>query len=329
MQFHACLLPPHDPRRVRELVTLAEELGFDRFWVSDQTFHVDPFVLLADLAERTAIPLGLAVTNPYTRHPAQLARAMVSLSLLHPERDWIFGLGGANPQHVLAPLGLRPRRAPRHLRVAIETIRSLADGESVTVDDPELDFTLQDVSLELESLAKFSLYVGTRGPQVLEHAAGRVADGVIVEGQPTPEGIRWARQLLDAGSRREGGKAFDRPYVSWQVTEVLKDGRELSRHAREFATMLIASTADATLERVGVPLAVAEEIRSGQLSAANVPNPELSKFVAAGTPEELRQMVIESAAAGAHAWAALFTGPLPDATKSMAAFAGGVIAELR
>src|ERR687887_204197 len=126
IEFHVCTLPPHDPRRFRELALVAERLGFDRLWVSDQTFHADPFVVLGDLAERSTVPLGLAVTNPYSRHPAQLARAMASLALLYPERDWIFGLGTANPQHVLAPLGLQMRRGPRHLRVAIETIKSRA-----------------------------------------------------------------------------------------------------------------------------------------------------------------------------------------------------------
>ncbi len=83
------------------------------------------------------------------------------------------------------------RRGPRHLRVASDAIKRLARGESVTVDDPELDFTILDVTLELESPAEFDLYIGTRGPQVLEHAAGRIADGVIVEARPTPAGIRW------------------------------------------------------------------------------------------------------------------------------------------
>jgi hypothetical protein len=254
---------------------------------------------------------------------------MATLALLHPERDWIFGLGTANPQHVLAPLGLQMRRGARHLRITIETIRDLAHGDSVTVDDPELDFKLEDVSLELDVPATFDLYVGTRGPRILEHAAGRVADGVIVEGQPTPAGIHWARQLLDAGSRREGRERFDRPYVSWQITEVLEHGAPISSHSREFAAMLLASTADATLEQMGVPLEVAEGLKSGRLTPADVPTSEVSKFVAAGTAAELQHMVTEAAVAGADAWTALFPGPTADATRSMEAFATNVIAAVR
>jgi 5,10-methylenetetrahydromethanopterin reductase len=329
VEFHVCTLPPRDPRSFRKLVLLAESLGFNRFWVSDQTFHADPFVVLADLAERSSIPLGLAVTNPYSRHPAQLARAMASLTLMYPERDWIFGLGTANPQHVLAPLGLQARRGPRHLRVAVETIRKLARGDSVTVSDPELNFTLQDVSLDLEVPASFDLYVGTRGPQVLEHAAGRVGDGVIVEGQPTAAGIQWARNLLDAGSRREGRDRFDRPYVSWQITEVLENGATLSHDVREFATMLMASTADATLERMGVPSEVTQRVKAGSVAAADVPNTELSKLVAAGSGEALKGMVGAAEENGVDAWAALFLGPQEEASQKMEAFSKGVIAQLR
>ena len=104
-------------------------MRFDRFWVSDQTFHADPFVLLADLANRTRIPLGLAVTNPYARHPAQLARAMATLAQLHPERESISAR--TNARRVLAPLGLSARNGPRHIRVAIETIRRLTAGDTI------------------------------------------------------------------------------------------------------------------------------------------------------------------------------------------------------
>ena len=58
IEFHVCVIPPSDPRVARELARHAQELHFDRFWVSDQTFHADPFVLLADLADRTSIPLA-------------------------------------------------------------------------------------------------------------------------------------------------------------------------------------------------------------------------------------------------------------------------------
>ena len=328
IEFHVCVIPPSDPRVARELARHAQELHFDRFWVSDQTFHADPFVLLTDLAERTSIPLALGVTNPYTRHPAQLARAMATIANLYPERDWIFGLGTANPQHVLAPLGMTPKNGPRHVRIAIQTIRRLTSSESVTVDDPRLGFSLSSVSLEIDP-SRLSLYVGTRGPQMLEHAAGRAADGVLVEGQLTQGGIEWARGLLDAGSRREGRERFDRPYVSWQLTQVLHEGEAIPAHARDFATMLIASTAETTLERMGVPFEIAHCIKSGQLTAGDVPPQEVAKFVAAGTPREIYDLVDMARDAGAAAWAAVFTGSPDHAGRAMTEFSRGVIARFR
>jgi len=329
IEFHVCVIPPREPLRARELAALAEQLGFDRFWVSDQEFGPDPFLLLADLAEHTRIQLGLAVTSPFTRHPAQLARAMATLAHLHPERDWVFGLGTANPQRVLAPLGLTPRNVPRQIRVAIETIRELASGHTVTTADPRLDFVLDGVTLSIDAPPRFALYVGTRGPQMLERAAGEVADGVMVEAQLTAEGIAWARSLLDAGSRNAGRAKFDRPYVSWQLAEVLDDDEPISHHARDFAALLIAATGDETLARMGVPIELAQELRSGQRASADVPAREASKFVAAGTAAQLGEMVDVAATAGADAWTALFTGLPEEAAASMRAFARGLIAKRR
>jgi 5,10-methylenetetrahydromethanopterin reductase len=329
IEFQVCVLPPADPRIARALASHAEDLRFDRFWVSDQTFHADPFVLLTDLADRTRIPLGLAVTNPYARHPAQLARAMATLAQLHPERDWIFGLGTANPQHVLAPLSLSARNGPRHIRVAIETIRRLTAGETVTVSDPELDFALESVSLTIDAPSRFGLYVGTRGPQMLEHAAGRVADGVLVEGQLTRGGIEWARELLDAGSRRGGREQFERPYVSWQLAQVLEEGDSIPGHATDFAAMLIASTADPTLERMDVSVELAHRLKSGSLTASDVPRHVVAKFVAAGTAAKLCELVDMARDAGAAAWAAVFTGSPKDAARAMTEFAHGVMTPLR
>ncbi len=78
-----------------------------------------------------------------------------------------------------------------------------------------------------------------------------------------------------------------------------------------------------------MPFELAEGIKSGRMSASDVPTDELSKFVASGSAASLRRMVTEAAGAGASAWAALFTGSLADASDAMIAFAGGVIAELR
>ncbi len=53
----------------------AEGLGFARVWIPDGSFFKDPFAILGALAQRVQRHcLALGVVNPYTRHPALVAR---------------------------------------------------------------------------------------------------------------------------------------------------------------------------------------------------------------------------------------------------------------
>jgi 5,10-methylenetetrahydromethanopterin reductase len=263
MEFHVALSPRTNPEETLEVIQEASRLGYDRLWLTDQTFHADPFVLLNAATQVTDIPLGLAVTNPFARHPVQVARAIATLGRLSPHRDWLIGLGTANPQHVLAPLGIVLRHPAKQLSCALTAIRSLLLGQRVTCDDPDLDFKLFDVSLDIGPVANVRLYIGTRGPRMLE-AAGAVADGVLVESLFTEKGISWAQHLLNLGSHAARNVRYDRPYIAWQVTEVCADDEEPSAESRAFAVLLMASTAVATLRHLEVPGPVIDMVNRSQ-----------------------------------------------------------------
>jgi 5,10-methylenetetrahydromethanopterin reductase len=324
-EFQVCALPAPDVVGMRALADAAHAAGFDRFWVSDQTFFADPFVTLHDLALHAPIALGLAVTNPFVRHPVQLARAMATLAHLHPDRRWIFGLGTANKQNVLEPLGVRLARAPQNVRAAIDVIRRLVAGEEVTLEDERLAFSLRRVRLDVDPAPAFDLYIGTRGPKMLE-AAGAAADGTFVEAHFTAAAIARARARLDAGSERAGRGRYDRPYVAWQSVEL---GDELSEHSVEFAALLIAATPDETLQTMEVPLELAEGLRERRVAAHDVPREQAVKLIAGGNAVELRELVQAARAAGADAWSCVFSGGPEEATRAMGEFGSEVIAPLR
>ncbi len=326
MEFHVALSPRRNPEETLEVIKEASRLGYDRLWLADQTFHADPFVLLNAATQVTGIPLGLAVTNPFARHPVQVARAIATLCWLGPRRDWLIGLGTANPQHVLAPLGIALRHPAKQLSSALTVIRSLLQGERVTCDDPDLDFKLFAVSLDIEPVSNLQLYIGTRGPRVLE-AAGAVADGVLVESLFTQRGISWAQHLLNLGSRADRNVRFDRPYVAWQVTEVCADDEELSPESRAFGVVLMASTAVATLRHLEVPEPVINLVKR-QPDWRQVPVAEVKKFVAAGTPEALADCIVAAGQAGITAWA-LVLPPSDDGISMMRRFATEVMNRVR
>src|SRR5687767_15819548 len=108
MRSGVAFIPGMPARDVVALARQAEALGYDDLYLPDQTFHRDPFALLALCAEATErIRLGLAVTNPYTRHPVQIARAAATLAEMSEGR-FVLGLGAGNKPRVLAGLGIEP-----------------------------------------------------------------------------------------------------------------------------------------------------------------------------------------------------------------------------
>ena len=96
MQFGVAFIPGFPAEQTIGLAAEAERLGYDYLFLPDQTFHRDPFTLLGLCAHATqTIRLGLGVTNPYSRHPVQIARsagtvADISDGHLYSPRRWSF-----------------------------------------------------------------------------------------------------------------------------------------------------------------------------------------------------------------------------------------------
>ncbi|HET7036011.1 MAG TPA: LLM class flavin-dependent oxidoreductase, partial [Thermomicrobiaceae bacterium] len=66
-----------------QLARLAEEAGFDQFWVSHDLFLRSAPAILAAAAQATErIALGTCVLNPYTLHPAEIAMTAATLDEL-------------------------------------------------------------------------------------------------------------------------------------------------------------------------------------------------------------------------------------------------------
>lgn len=115
----------------------AEAMGFAGVLLADsETLVADPYVELALASTTTArIGLGVAVTNPVTRHPAVTAAAIASV---HAESGGRAVLGFARGDSALRQLGLAPA-TPSAFRQAVVDVRrylgapaSRAGGETST-----------------------------------------------------------------------------------------------------------------------------------------------------------------------------------------------------
>ncbi len=306
------------------VVTAAEvaaECEFDRFWFPDQGLGTDPFVMLSHLASRTRIDLGLALTSPFSRHPAQIARAMASVCLLDPHpRDWVLGLGKGNSNLVLRPLGGDEGATPDRLVAAVDLVRRLLRGETVTPDDEPGGFLAGAVALDTGP-ADCAVYVGSRGPRTLRRAAS-VADGFLTESMFTPELVAWAHELVADPARDP------RPHVAWQSVQLLEPGQPVPAETRRFAAMLARTTTGVLLDRLEVTEGTRQRLAAGRLDADRLPDEDVRRFVVVGTPEQVVARVLAAHEAGATSWSSILVGgsdPVADLTH----FARSVMAPVR
>lgn len=179
--------PDAEARRTVELAREAERLDLDDLWLGDEGPARDPFAILSAAAFVTdRLRLGIAVTNPYLRHPASTAVAAMTLHELSGGRA-ILGIGpgggiALNPVHV-------PRERPlARTREAVRIIRAVAAGRPTDgYTPPPKAFTAPDLPV----------WIGARG-EGFNRFASEAADGSFVAGIPLPlheTVIGWNRSL--------------------------------------------------------------------------------------------------------------------------------------
>src|SRR5919198_1692940 len=129
VQFGVGCSPGESARQTLATARLAEELGFDVFWVADS--HIlwrEVYSLLGALAVATRrIALGPGVTHPFVRHPSVTASAIATLQELAPGRVRLgLGVGDSGP----ANLGLR-KASLKELEHTVLGVRRLLSGEAM------------------------------------------------------------------------------------------------------------------------------------------------------------------------------------------------------
>lgn len=293
MRFGAAFFPAMPVDEVVDIGRLAESLGYADLWIPDQSFHHDPFLLLARCARATSsIRLGVAVTNPVSRHPVQIARAAATLGQISGGR-FVLGLGAGNRTRVLPALGLPTDQPATRIEEAIDVCRRLLRGERVSVNGPTLSLTGIRLEMEMDALGEIPIFVGSRGPLVLR-LAGAKADGVFVEAMFTPEGSDYALGEVERGARDAGRDPAEVEVVAWQAIKLSTTmaAADDARY-RSWAALIMRSSRDDVLERIGIPrdtiASVADAFRaSGERAAGSrVPDEVVSRLLLAGDPEQI------------------------------------------
>lgn len=224
----------HDPRHLVAIAVAAEESGFDFVSISDH-FHpwVDeqghsPFVwsVLGAIAQATSeIEVGVGVSCPIMRiHPAIYAQATATTAQLFGDRFiWGVGTGEALNEHILGD-----RWPPADVRLemmeeAIELIRQLWQGESVTHRGSH--YTVEDARIFDLPERPPPILVSAFGEESAKLAA-RIGDGLWITGirdnviqayrSAEGQGSIWTQLSLCWDEDR--GQALERAHRVWPNT---------------------------------------------------------------------------------------------------------------
>ena len=179
--------------RFVRMAALAEEVGFDQIWVSNDLFwHSAPVLVAAAARASSRIVLGVGVFNPVSMHPAEIAMAASSL---HEVSGGRFCLGvGAGADQFLEWAGLTAGRPVARTERAIKELRALLSGDAPEGWRSEGRLRTGPVPVPI--------YVGAMGPRMLQ-LAGRLADGALPLLLP-PQRYPIAAEQISEGARKAG-----------------------------------------------------------------------------------------------------------------------------
>ena len=283
------------------LARLAEVLGFDVLWHSNERFHREMFIRMASSAIATErIGIGGAVVEPFAVHPAVTAQSLATLDELSGGRATLaLGAGGSGFQM----MGINRRHSARAIRETYGVIRGLLTGEAVDFDGEQIQ--AHAARLQFSPGRRITLWVATRGDWTLENS-GRYSEAVMIATNASPRGLSVAIELIKKGAEQAGRSINDIRLMARVDTCVHADCDKAYQGARPMVARFLANSYpdDSFIRRAG--LEVPPEVEAllarkdpGLLPqiAHAIPETFISAFCWAGTPGMVAEQVIEVARA--------------------------------
>ncbi|MGH9138082.1 MAG: LLM class flavin-dependent oxidoreductase [Acidimicrobiales bacterium] len=208
------LLGAADCRQIAGRAAHAEAVGLDHVWIPDERFYRDPYLVSAQIAALTVrVTVGPCVTDPYMRNPAVTAAAVATLDEISDGRAVLgIGAGGSG----FSELGVERTPGPvEAVEAAVATVRRLLAGER-TGTGAGFGFRARR--------ARIPVHVAAEGPQMLR-LAGRIGDGVVIQGRTDPALIAAATTEVLAGAA-EAGRDRDDLTVTTRIDVALATSRD-------------------------------------------------------------------------------------------------------
>src|SRR5215469_6486440 len=237
--------PQLPPERLREFIASAEAGGLDDVWLWEDCFLEGGVASAATaLAWSGSLRIGLGLMPVPFRNPALAAMEIATLARLFPGR--FVPAAGHGVLSWMDQVGARVSSPMTLLREWVTAVRSLLRGQTVTASGQYV--RLNGVALDWPPSAVPPLLVGARGPKTLA-LAGEVADGLVLDADISPDGIRKA--VAAAGT--------DRPL---EVVAYLPAGAGPGARERVEAELTPLTHPLADLAAVGSPAEAAGTLRT-------------------------------------------------------------------
>lgn len=316
MRFGFGFVPNQPLADSLRVVQLGERLGYEMAWIPDQTFFRDPFLVMAAWAQATEnIQLMIGVTNPYTRHPAQVARAIATVDEISAGRANL-GIGSGNRRELLLPMGYEQDAAAARTREMVGLVRALLQGE--TLQHESRYVTARDLQLSWQpERAAIPIYIAARGARMLE-AAGELTDGAAIGALVSEEGLDYAFAALERGAARAGRSLSAMEIVSWVTCRVVDDEAAAHELLKPSVAHIIGGAPLSLLRAIGMENEVIDALKSayaagGPAGAAPlVTRREIDRLTIVGSAARVRETCERLAERGVGQLGILLTGADAD-----------------
>lgn len=202
----AVFLPQLPPERLRDVARAADDAGLEELWLWEDCFFESGIASAAAvLAWTERLHVGVGLLPVPLRNVALTAMEMSTMDRLFPGR---VSMGvGHGVQEWMGQVGARVESPLTLLREYANALRALLRGEEVTTRGRYV--CLDRVALDWPPASVPAVFAGASGPRSMR-LSGEIADGTILTGGTSPDGVRRARQLVDEG-RLAGGRSEPHP----------------------------------------------------------------------------------------------------------------------
>ncbi|MGD9573061.1 MAG: TIGR03842 family LLM class F420-dependent oxidoreductase [Thermoleophilia bacterium] len=319
MDFGLTLQTDPPARRLVELFTKAEGLGFTHAWTFDS--HIlwqEPYVIHSQVLSATErMMVGPLVTNPASRDPTVTASVFATLNDMFGNRT-ICAIGRGDS--ALRVLGRKPTTLAQTER-AIHEIRELAEGRAITGEGGA------EVRIPWVKDGRLEVWMAAYGPKALS-VVGRCADGFVLQ-VADPEILRWTLAHVRAAAE---GVGRDPDEITVLVCAPAYVGDDIA-HAREQCRWfggMVGNHVVEIVERYGtnseVPQALTDYVaarkgydythhgRAGNPSTDFVPDEIVDRFCILGDPAAHVAKLEELRDAGMDQFAIYLMHDAPDRT---------------